>query len=64
MVAGYLKKESAHIGIMLSKFWQAKYFILDLYSFVFKYAKNPAAEFTVIPLSKVIDVNVTASKSQ
>ena len=63
MIAGYLKKESANIGLMLSKFWQAKYFILDLYSFVFKYSKNPAAEFTVIPLSKVVDVVVHSSKS-
>lgn len=58
MTAGYLKKESQSVGIMLSKFWQSKYFCLDLYRFVFKYAKNPTCDFTVVPLRDVIDVKV------
>ena len=58
MTAGYLKKESQSIGFMLSKFWQSKYFVLDLYRFVFKYAKNPTCEFTVIPLRDVVDVKI------
>lgn len=43
---------------MFSKFWQSKYFVLDLYRFVFKYAKNPTCEFTVIPLRDIVDVKL------
>ena len=64
MTAGYLKKESQSVGLMLSKFWQSKYFVLDLYKFVFKYAKNPTCEFTEIPLREVVDVKLEQDPSK
>ena len=48
MVAGYLKKESAHLGLLLQKFWQPKYFSLDMFKFELKYAKTPAHEMAII----------------
>ena len=47
------------MGIMLSKFWSEKFFILDLYKFELKYAKTPTEKFTSIPLWKVIDIIAT-----
>lgn len=62
MVAGFLKKESANIGVMLQKFWQPKYFVIDMYTFELKYALTPQSKFTIIPLSYISDVNVEVSQ--
>ena len=63
-VRGYLKKESAHVGMLLSKFWAQKFFTLDLYKFRLTYCVDPTSRHdrTVIPLSKVIDILVQPKK--
>ena len=64
MTAGYLKKESKSVGFMFSKFWQSKYFVLDLYKFEFKYSKQPNVDFTLIPLREIIDVKLEKDPSK
>ena len=64
-VRGYLKKESAHVGVLLSKFWAQKFFTLDLYKFRLTYSVDPTSrrDRTVIPLSSVIDIQVQPEKT-
>ena len=64
ITSGYLKKETASIGILLQKTWQLKYCVIDLSKFLFKYAKNPTEQFTCIHLKEILDVIVEDDPEQ
>ena len=57
MIQGYLKKLCNEKSVFFSPNFEMRFCVMDMNNMVFKYAKSPKEDFTVLDMEELVSCN-------